>query len=68
MFRDLVPVLRELILYNKMTTSISLLVTLYLAYRWNMLHTEEIVVLLVSSLSLGLAKDPNIRGGSNELD
>lgn len=58
MLNGLVPLLRELIFSNKITSAIALAVALYLGFRWNYIETGEIVTLLISALSLGLSRDP----------
>lgn len=67
MLNALIPLLREGIFQNKITTAIAAGVAVYVGWKWNYLDKEAIFALLISALTLGAARDPQAGGKNDEL-
>lgn len=67
MLNALIPLLREGIFQNKITTAIATVVVVYVGWKWNYLDKEAIFALLLSALTLGAARDPQAGGKDDEL-
>lgn len=59
MLKQLAPVLRDLIWHNKITTAVCAVGILYASYRWSLASKEDLLMLIITSLILGISKDPN---------